>query len=42
MSEGPLLILPTHRSYADNLLVSFLSYTMNMPLPVIATGMGKL
>jgi len=39
MSEGPLLILPTHRSYADNLLVSFLSYTMNMPLPVIATGM---
>jgi len=41
MSEGPVLILPSHRSYADNLLVSYLCFSKNMPLPVIATGMGK-
>merc|ERR550534_1600866 len=39
MSEGPVLILPSHRSYADNLLVSYLCFSKNMPLPVIATGM---
>ncbi len=40
MSEGPVLILPTHRSYADFLLISYLCYTMDIPLPVIAAGMG--
>lgn len=40
MSEGPVLLLPTHRSYADFLLVSYLCYTLNIPLPVIAAGMG--
>ncbi|XP_046442213.1 dihydroxyacetone phosphate acyltransferase-like isoform X2 [Daphnia pulex] len=39
MSEGPVLILPTHRSYADFLLISYLCYTMDIPLPVIAAGM---
>ncbi len=40
MSQGPVLILPTHRSYADFLLISYLCYTMDIPLPVIAAGMG--
>lgn len=41
MSQGPVLLLPTHRSYADFLLISYLCYTMDIPLPVIAAGMGK-
>lgn len=41
MSQGPVLLLPTHRSYADFLLISYLCYSMNIPLPVIAAGMGK-
>ena len=39
MSQGPVLILPTHRSYADFLLVSYLCFTLDIPLPVIAAGM---
>ncbi|KAK4003010.1 dihydroxyacetone phosphate acyltransferase isoform X1 [Daphnia magna] len=39
MSQGPVLLLPTHRSYADFLLISYLCYTMDIPLPVIAAGM---
>ncbi|XP_059350786.1 dihydroxyacetone phosphate acyltransferase-like [Daphnia carinata] len=39
MSQGPVLLLPTHRSYADFLLISYLCYTMDIPLPIIAAGM---
>ncbi|KAF2348707.1 Phospholipid/glycerol acyltransferase, partial [Trinorchestia longiramus] len=35
----PVVILPTHRSYADFILVSYLSYHYNLPFPVIAAGM---
>lgn len=41
MSQGPVLFLPTHRSYADFLLISYLCYTLDIPLPVIAAGMGN-
>lgn len=41
MSEVPVLFLPTHRSYADFLLISYICYTLAIPLPVIAAGMGK-
>lgn len=41
MSQGPVLLLPTHRSYADFLLISYLCFTLDIPLPVIAAGMGS-
>ncbi|KAK3876086.1 hypothetical protein Pcinc_019098 [Petrolisthes cinctipes] len=37
--ETPVVLLPTHRSYADFLLVSYIAYHFNLPLPVIAAGM---
>lgn len=37
--ETPVVLLPTHRSYADFLLVSYIAYHYNLPLPVIAAGM---
>ncbi|XP_068233240.1 dihydroxyacetone phosphate acyltransferase-like isoform X2 [Palaemon carinicauda] len=39
MVETPVILLPTHRSYADFLLVSYIAYHFNLPLPVIAAGM---
>ena len=40
MKEYPVLLMPTHRSYMDFLLLSFIFYTYEMPLPVIAAAMG--
>ncbi|RXG60579.1 Dihydroxyacetone phosphate acyltransferase [Armadillidium vulgare] len=37
--DAPILFLPTHRSYADFLLISYLTYHYNLPFPVIAAGM---
>lgn len=37
--DTPVILLPTHRSYADFLLVSYIAYHYNLPLPVIAAGM---
>ncbi|KAK7076899.1 hypothetical protein SK128_025627, partial [Halocaridina rubra] len=39
MVETPVILLPTHRSYADFLLVSYIAFHFNLPLPVIAAGM---
>lgn len=33
-----LIILPTHRSHADYLLMSFLFFGLNLPVPLIAAG----
>jgi glycerone phosphate O-acyltransferase len=38
----PVLILPTHRSYVDFLLISYMSFHYELPLPIIAAGMGKV
>ncbi|OEH76515.1 NAD-binding domain 4 domain-containing protein [Cyclospora cayetanensis] len=35
-SPGPVLLLPTHRSYMDFLLVSYVCFTYGIPLPFIA------
>ncbi|XP_045590154.2 dihydroxyacetone phosphate acyltransferase [Procambarus clarkii] len=37
--ETPVVLLPTHRSYADFLLVSYIAFHFDLPLPVIAAGM---
>lgn len=37
-----MVLLPSHRSYMDFLLMSYILYTYDLALPVIAAGMGKL
>eukprot|EP00118_Oscarella_pearsei_P006087 m.27784 g.27784 ORF g.27784 m.27784 type:complete len:671 (+) comp30346_c0_seq1:153-2165(+) len=36
--KAPVLFLPSHRSYVDFLLVSYLCYTYDVPMPAIAAG----
>lgn len=33
--------MPSHRSYADFLLMSYVCFNYNIMLPVIAAGMGE-
>lgn len=40
--EYPILFMPTHRSYVDFLLVSFICFQFNLPVPVIAAGLDFL
>ena len=40
--ECPILYVPTHRSYADFLLFSFVCFSLDMPLPSIAAGIDFL
>jgi len=37
----PIVVLPTHRSYVDFLLVSYICFHYELPLPIIAAGMGN-
>ncbi|XP_063426368.1 dihydroxyacetone phosphate acyltransferase-like [Mytilus trossulus] len=37
--EYPVLLMPTHRSYFDFLLMSYVFYSYDLPLPVIAAAM---
>uniref|UniRef100_A0A3Q4BJG8 Phospholipid/glycerol acyltransferase domain-containing protein n=1 Tax=Mola mola TaxID=94237 RepID=A0A3Q4BJG8_MOLML len=39
IQEHPVVLLPSHRSYMDFLLMSYIMYTYDMALPVIAAGM---
>ncbi|XP_075049347.1 dihydroxyacetone phosphate acyltransferase-like [Mixophyes fleayi] len=38
IEEHPVVLMPSHRSYIDFLLVSYIMYTYNMAIPVIAAG----
>uniref|UniRef100_S4RIT5 Phospholipid/glycerol acyltransferase domain-containing protein n=1 Tax=Petromyzon marinus TaxID=7757 RepID=S4RIT5_PETMA len=40
VQEYPIVLLPSHRSYIDFLMMSYIFYTYDLPLPVIAAGMG--
>ena len=42
IQEHPVVLLPSHRSYIDFLMLSFLLYNYDLPVPVIAAGMGML
>ncbi|XP_021551798.1 dihydroxyacetone phosphate acyltransferase isoform X3 [Neomonachus schauinslandi] len=42
IQEHPVVLLPSHRSYIDFLMLSFLLYNYDLPVPVIAAGMGLL
>lgn len=39
IQEYPVLLMPSHRSYFDFLLMSFVHFTCDLPLPVIAAAM---
>uniref|UniRef100_A0A8C1W2V8 Glyceronephosphate O-acyltransferase n=1 Tax=Cyprinus carpio TaxID=7962 RepID=A0A8C1W2V8_CYPCA len=39
VQEHPVVLLPSHRSYMDFLMMSYLLYMFDLPLPVIAAGM---
>ncbi|XP_041353504.1 dihydroxyacetone phosphate acyltransferase-like isoform X2 [Gigantopelta aegis] len=39
MKEYPILLMPTHRSYMDFLLMSYIFYSYDLPMPVIAAAM---
>ncbi|XP_042633328.1 dihydroxyacetone phosphate acyltransferase-like [Cyprinus carpio] len=39
VQDHPVVLLPSHRSYMDFLMMSYLLYTYDLPLPVIAAGM---
>ncbi|NXI48558.1 GNPAT acyltransferase, partial [Galbula dea] len=38
IQEHPVVLLPSHRSYIDFLMLSYLLYTYDLALPVIAAG----
>lgn len=37
-----MVLLPSHRSYMDFLLMSYILFTYDLALPVIAAGMGRI
>ncbi|XP_069741184.1 dihydroxyacetone phosphate acyltransferase isoform X2 [Narcine bancroftii] len=39
IQEYPVVLLPSHRSYIDFLMLSYIMYTYDLSLPVIAAGM---
>lgn len=39
IQDYPVLVMPTHRSYMDFLLMSYIFYHYDLPLPVIAAAM---
>ncbi|XP_032877710.1 dihydroxyacetone phosphate acyltransferase isoform X1 [Amblyraja radiata] len=39
IQEYPVVVLPSHRSYIDFLMLSYIMYTYDLSLPVIAAGM---
>lgn len=40
VGNNPVLYLPSHRSYADFILMSYLFFTYDIEIPSIAAGMG--
>ncbi|XP_072032071.1 dihydroxyacetone phosphate acyltransferase-like [Amphiura filiformis] len=38
MKETPVILLPSHRSYIDFLLMSYIMYHYDLPMPYIAAG----
>lgn len=39
--KWPVVLLPSHRSYLDFLLVSYVMFEHNIKLPYIAAGQGR-
>lgn len=41
MGKNPVIFLPTHRSYADFILMAFLCFNYDIEIPVVVAGMGE-
>uniref|UniRef100_A0A3B3Z892 Phospholipid/glycerol acyltransferase domain-containing protein n=1 Tax=Periophthalmus magnuspinnatus TaxID=409849 RepID=A0A3B3Z892_9GOBI len=39
IQESPVILMPTHRSYIDFLIISYVLFTYDIPVPVIAAGL---
>ena len=37
-ASGPIIFIPTHRSYIDFLIISYICFACNLPMPFIAAG----
>lgn len=42
MGSTPIVYVPSHRSYADFILMSYVCFTYNIEIPAIAAGMGNI
>jgi glyceronephosphate O-acyltransferase len=38
IKKAPVVLIPTHRSYVDFLIVSYIFFEYNLPVPRIAAG----
>ncbi|XP_069578972.1 dihydroxyacetone phosphate acyltransferase [Brachyistius frenatus] len=38
VQESPVILMPNHRSYVDFLVISYILFTYDIPIPVIAAG----
>lgn len=38
IQESPVILMPNHRSYIDFLVISYILFTYDIPIPVIAAG----
>ncbi|XP_041660588.1 dihydroxyacetone phosphate acyltransferase [Cheilinus undulatus] len=41
IQENPVILMPNHRSYVDFLVISYILFTYDIPVPVIAAGIRK-
>lgn len=41
MGNNPVIFLPTHRSYADFILMAYICFEYNIEIPAVVAGMGK-
>lgn len=41
MGKVPVVYVPSHRSYADFILMSYICFNYDIEIPAIAAGMGK-
>lgn len=39
--DGPVILLPSHRSYLDFILVTYVLFEHGITLPAIAAGQGE-
>lgn len=42
MGVCPVIFVPSHRSYADFILMSLMCFSEDLAIPAIAAGMGKV
>jgi hypothetical protein len=41
MGDNPVIFAPSHRSYGDFILMSYVCFHYKIEIPAIAAGMGK-